>query len=209
MLSLSQWVIKEDIWFSVGGGRIYNKHTVFLFPWCQATLGWLPACRRGLLCAREAHAWTGTARGISVPLSGHTSHTRRWHWLYIRDSLTSPSVSSLSPLLFFYSTRSSECCLHCGDPDRCGGPRWQVQDREKSERLICSPRRCWLWESWSVTFDMSLIRRGVQQDTGRCKLSPRPAEDALLYRSIRLNSPPGMFVRGGTLAIISSTFGAV
>lgn len=113
------WVILENI--SEFRRDLQQIYCVFV-SWCQATLGCLLACRRGLLCAREAHAWTGTARGISVPLSGHTSHTRRWHWLYIRDSLTSPSVSSLSPLLFFYSTRSSECCLHCGDPDRCGGP---------------------------------------------------------------------------------------
>lgn len=58
-----------------------------------------------------------------------TSHQRQFNF----------SLRLSSPLLFFYSTRSSERCLHCGDPDRCGGPRWQVQDREKSERLICPP----------------------------------------------------------------------
>ncbi|KAK2919816.1 hypothetical protein Q8A73_002020 [Channa argus] len=32
-------------------------------------------------------------------------------------------------------------------------------------------------------------RQGVQQDTDRCKLSPRPTEDALRYRSSRINGP--------------------
>lgn len=38
---------------------------------------------------------------------------------------------------------------------------------------------------------MSLIRRGVQQDTDRCKLSLRPAEDALLT-ALQDKQPPDM-----------------
>lgn len=42
------------------------------------------------------YGWITTVGGISVLLSRHTSHTRRWHWLHIRDSLT-------SSLFFFFS----------------------------------------------------------------------------------------------------------
>ena len=130
------------------------------------------------------HGWTATLRGISVLLSRHTSHTRRWHWLHIRDSLT----SSLFFLLFFYLTRSTERCGPIVGTLTDAGPL-AGPGQGKVWKVNLSPRRCWLWESWSVTFDMSLIQQGVQQDTDRCKLSPRPAEDALRYRSIRLNGP--------------------
>lgn len=161
------------------------------------------------LCCLESimspglHGWTAPLRGISVPLSRHTSHTRRWHWLHIRDSLTSSLL-----FFFFYSfylTRSTERRVYCGvcvfvwgGADRCGGPK-AGPGQGKVWKVNLSPRRCWLWESWSVTFDMSLIQQGVQQDTDRCKLSPRPAEDALRHRSIRLNGPWHVRVEEATL----------
>lgn len=130
------------------------------------------------------HGWTTTARGISVPLSRHTSHTRRWHWLHIRDSLTSSLFFFVFSFIQLVQPSAGSIVGTLTDAGPLAGP-----GQGKVWKVNLSPRRCWLWESWSVTFDMSLIQRGVQQDTDRCKLSPRPAEDALLYRSIRLNSP--------------------
>ncbi|KAK2853589.1 hypothetical protein Q5P01_006250 [Channa striata] len=43
--------------------------------------------------------------------------------------------------------------------------------------------------SWKPEAEDEGERQGVQQDTDRCKLSPRPTEDALRYRSIRINGP--------------------
>lgn len=136
------------------------------------------------------HGWTATLRGISVPLSRHTSHTRRWHWLHIRDSLTSSLLLFFSSLLFLlFNSFNRAFGIYCGGPWQMRGPIAGPKDREKSERLICPPADVGFGSLEASPLTCPLIQRGVQQDTDRCKLSPRQAEDALRYRSIRAKRP--------------------